>query len=151
MGPAAPHRSHPVVETRQFKFFPLQRRTASRLRSGGAVSPASPYSISGSTTFRLDALALAAREITAVQLGPELLDVVGERNHRPLHLLQKAGTALHAGSRRVKDAEGAAEQGEREPILSGALDNRRASARSFRSANWGDRASLARPGSAWRD
>src|SRR5271163_1864410 len=52
--------------------------------------------------------ALAAREIAAAQLGPQLLDMVVEGDHRALLPSQKTGGGRHAGLGRVKDAAGAA-------------------------------------------
>jgi hypothetical protein len=53
----------------------------------------------------------------AAQLGPQFLDVVLKRDHRPL-LLFEDGAGAPRRSGRVKDAEGAAERGAEEPILS---------------------------------
>src|SRR5262252_9767903 len=86
----------------------------------------------GSFEIGLDGRALATRD-TAPQLGPQFLDVVLKRDHRPL-LLFEDGAGAPRRSGRVKDAEGAAERGAGEPILPRATKEVRALARSLRAA-----------------
>jgi hypothetical protein len=57
----------------------------------------------------------------AAQFGAEFVDVLVKRDHRPL-LLFEDGAGAPRRSGRVKDAEGAAERGAEEPILSSAGD-----------------------------
>ena len=82
--------------------------------------------------------ALATRQ-AASQLGPQLLDVVVKRDHRPFFCFEEgAGGPRRSG--RVKVAC-AAKRGAGEPILPRVEDNRRALARSLRAAKLGETAS----------
>jgi len=83
------------------------------MRLGGAV--VFPQRCNGGFELGLDDRALATRD-AAPQLGPQFLDVVLKRDHRPL-LLFEDGAGAPRRSGRVKDAEGAAERGAGEPIL----------------------------------
>jgi hypothetical protein len=79
----------------------------------------------------LDGRAFATRD-AAAQLGPQFIDVVLKRDHRPL-LLFEDGAGAPRRSGRVKDAC-AAMRGAGEPILPRATKELRALARSLRSA-----------------
>jgi len=74
----------------------------------------------GGIEIGLDGRALATRD-AATQLGPQFFNVVLKRDHRPL-LRFEDGAGAPRRSGRVKDAEGAAERGAEEPILSSAGD-----------------------------
>jgi hypothetical protein len=63
----------------------------------------------GGCELGLDGRAFATRD-AAPQLGPQFLDVLVKRDHRPL-LLFEDGAGAPRRSGRVKDAEGAAERG----------------------------------------
>src|SRR5258707_13148875 len=86
------------------------------MRVGGAV--AFLQCRDGGFELGLDGRALATRD-AAPQLGPQFLDVLVKRDHRPLLLFEDgAGAPRRTG--RVQDAAGAAERGAAEPALSDA-------------------------------
>jgi len=87
--------------------------------------------------FGLGLRALDFREETAVKLGLQLVDLVGNRNH--LSFCVEDGTGTPGRSGRIKDAAGAAQRGAGEPILSRVDDDRSARARSYARQNWGHR------------
>src|SRR5215470_10191255 len=89
----------------------------------------------GGCKLGLDGRAFATRD-AAAQLGPQFVDVVLKRDHRPL-LRFEDGAGAPRRSGRVKDAEGAAKRGAGEPILPRVDDKVRALTRSLRAAKLG--------------
>src|SRR5258707_4797237 len=102
------------------------------MRVGGAV--AFLQCRDGGFELGLDGRALATGQ-AAAQLGPQFLDVLVKRDHRPL-LLFEDGAGAPRRSRRVKDAC-AAKRGAGEPILLRVDDDWRAPARSLRAGKLG--------------